>query len=45
MILKQQRKIGQDNIGWLDEIRKLNDSFSKSEVDVKITQDKNNLLS
>ena len=29
IILSQQRKIDQDNIGWLDEIRKLNDKFSK----------------
>ena len=29
IILSQQRKIDQDKIGWLDEIRKLNDSFSK----------------
>ena len=28
IILSQQRKIDQDNIGWLDEIRKLNDNFS-----------------
>ena len=45
IILSQQRKIDQDNIGWLDKIRKLNDNFSKSEADVKITKNINNLLS
>ena len=44
IILSQQRKIDQDNIGWLDEICKLND-FSKLEADVKITKNINNLLS
>ena len=38
IILSQQRKIDQDKIGWLDEIRKLNDSFSKLEADVKIAK-------
>ena len=45
IILSQQRKIDQDNIGWLDKIRKLNDNFSKTEADVKITKNINNLLS
>ena len=45
IILSQQRKIGQDNIGWLDEIHKLNDKFSKLRADVKITKNINNLLS
>ena len=27
-----------DNIGWLDEIRKLNDNFSKLEADVNIAK-------
>ena len=35
IILSQQRKIDQDNIGWLDEIRRLNDNFSKLKEDVK----------
>ena len=38
IILSQQRKIDQDNIGWLDEIRKSNYNFSKSEADVKIAK-------
>ena len=42
IILLQQRKIDQDNIGWLGEIRQLNDKFSKLVEDVKIA---NNLLS
>ena len=41
----QQRKIDQDNIGWLDRICKLNDSFSKLEADVKIAKNIDNLLS
>ena len=45
IILSQQRKIDQDNIGWLDKIRKLNDNFSKLEVDVKIAKNINSLLS
>ena len=45
IILSQQRKIDQDNIGWLDEIRKSNDKFSKLEADVKIAKTRNNLLS
>ena len=45
IILSQQRKIDQDNIGWLDEICKLNDNFSKLEADVKIAKNINNLLS
>ena len=36
IILSQQRKIDQDNIGWLNEIRKLNDNFSKLEADVTV---------
>ena len=44
IILSQQRKIDQDKIGWLDEIRKLNDSFSKLEADLKIAKNINNLL-
>ena len=43
--LLQQRKIDQHNIGWLNEIRKLNDTFSKLEADVKIAKNINNLLS
>ena len=45
IILSQQRKIDQDNIGWLDEIRKLNDNFSKLETNVQIAKNINNLLS
>ena len=45
IILSQQRKIDQDDIGWLDEIRKLNDNFSKLEADVTIAKSINNLLS
>ena len=41
----QQRKIDQDNIGYLDKIFKLNDNFSKLEPDVKIAKNVNNLLS
>ena len=41
---KQQRKIDQDNIGWLNEFRKLNNNFSKLEGDVKIEKNINNLL-
>ena len=41
---QQQRKIDQDNIGWLDEFRKLNNNFSKLEGDVKIAKNINNLL-
>ena len=33
IILSQQRKIDQDKIGWLDDIHKLNDNFSKLEAD------------
>ena len=44
IILSQQRKIHQDNIGWLDEVRKLNYNFSKLEADVKIAKNINNLL-
>ena len=43
--LLQQRKLDQHNIGWLNEIRKLNDAFSKLEADVKIAKNINNLLS
>ena len=45
IILSQQRKIDQDNIGWLDEIRKLNDNFSKLEADVTVAKNISNLLS
>ena len=45
IILSQQRKIDQDNIGWLDEIRKLNDNFSKIEADVTVAKNISNLLS
>ena len=45
IILSQPRKIDQDNIGWLDEIRKLNDNFSKLKADVKIAKNIHNLLS
>ena len=45
IILLQQRKIDQDNIGWLDEIRKLNDNFSKLEADVTVEKNISNLLS
>ena len=44
IILSQQRKIDQDDIGWLDEIRKLNDNFSKLEADVTIAKSINNIL-
>ena len=40
-----KRKIDQDNIGWLDEIRKLNDNFSKLQADIKTAKHINNLLS
>ena len=43
--LLQQRKLDQHNIGWLNEIRKLNDAFSKLEADGKIAKNINNLLS
>ena len=45
IILSQQRKINQDNIGWLDEIRKLNDNFSKLEAGVTVAKNISNLLS
>ena len=45
IILSQQRKIDQENIGWLDEIQKLNDNFSKLEADVTIAKNISNLLS
>ena len=45
IILSQQRKIDQDNIGWLDEIRKLNHNFSKLEADVTVAKNISNLLS
>ena len=45
IILSQQRKIDQDNIGWLDEIRKLNDNFRKLEADVTVAKNISNLLS
>ena len=44
IILSQQRKIDQDNIGWLHGICKLNDSFSMLETDVKIAKNIDNLL-
>ena len=44
IISSQQRKIHQDNIGWLDKIRKLNDNLSKLEADVKTAKNINNLL-
>ena len=44
IILSQQRKIDQDNIGWLDEIRKLHDNFSKLEADVTVAKNISNLL-
>ena len=44
IILLQQRKIDQDNIGWLDKIHKLNDNFSQLEADLKIAKNINNLL-
>ena len=45
IISSQQRKIHQDNIGWLDKFRKLNDNLSKLEADVKTAKNINNLLS
>ena len=45
IILSQQRKIDQDNIGWLDEICKLNDNFSKLQADVIVAKNISNLLS
>ena len=42
--LSQHGKIDQDNIGWFDEMSKLNDNFSKLEADVKIAKNINNLL-
>ena len=45
IVLSQLRIIDQDNVGWLDEIRKLNYKFSKLEADVKIAKSINNLLS
>ena len=45
IISSQQRKIDQDNIGWVDEIGKLNDDFSKFKADVNIAKNTNNLLS
>ena len=45
IILSQQRKIDQDDIGWLNEIRKLNDNFSKLEADVTLAKNISNLLS
>ena len=38
IILSQQRKTDQDNIGWLDEICKLIDNFSKLEADMTIAK-------
>ena len=40
----QQRKNDSDNIGWLDKIGKLNDSFSKLEADLIIAKNIDNLL-
>ena len=45
IISSQQRKIDQDNIGWVDEIGKLNDDFSKFKADVNIAKNTDNLLS
>ena len=45
IILSQQRKTDQDNIGWLDEICKLIDNFSKLEADMTIAKNINILLS
>ena len=45
IILSQQRKIAQDNIGWWDEICKLNDNFSKLEADLTVAKNISNLLS
>ena len=47
IILSQQRKIDQDNIGWLDEIRKLNflKVFLSLEADVTVAKNISNLLS
>ena len=36
IVLSQQKKTYQDNVGWLDEISKLNDNFSKLEAGMKI---------
>ena len=43
--LSMQRKIDQDNVGWLDEICKLNVIFSNLEADVQIAKNVNYLLS
>ena len=47
IFLSQQRKIDQDNIGWLDEIRKLNflKVFLSLEADVTVAKNISNLLS
>ena len=38
IVLSQQKKTYQDNVGWLDEISKLNDNFSKLEAGMKISK-------
>ena len=38
IVLSQQKKTYQDNVGWLDEISKLNDNFSKLEAGMKIAK-------
>ena len=38
IVLSQQKKTYQDNVGWLDEISKLNDNFSKLETGMKIAK-------
>ena len=38
IVSSQQKKTYQDNVGWLDEISKLNDNFSKLETGMKIAK-------
>ena len=38
IVLSQQKKTYQDNVGWLDEISKLNDNFSKLEAGMTISK-------
>ena len=45
IVLSMQRKGDQDNVSCLDEVRKLNNNFSKLKADVKTEQNINNLLS
>ena len=45
IVLSMQRKGDQDNVSYLDEVRKLNNNFSKLKADVKTEQNINNLLS